>query len=236
MRIAFICQAVDGGNPILAGTVSWLRTLAGKPDVEAVFVIALRTGAFELPDNVAVHAIGDGSRWYRLWRFYRAAALALKSRVDCFFAYQSGPYPVLLLPLSLLTGRPIFQWRAHPHVPLLEKVNILLCDSKVFTSTPAALPFASPKVRIVGQGVDTALFSPKPGARNRDFVTVTRLSPSKRLDLMIRGLACHNRISGKCSTLDVYGPTPERDGAYGLLWVASCMISGFRSACFSAVR
>lgn len=210
MRIAFICQAVDEMDTIQAGTVTWLRTLAGSRNVEAVFVVALRTGAFELPRNVRVYEIEGRTRSARLCSFYRGVFRALEFGIDCFFVYQSGPYPVLLLPLSVLGRKPIFQWRAHPHVPLLTRLNIF-CDRKVFTSTPAALPLASPKVRVVGQGVDTMLFSPKPGAKVRDFVTVTRFSPSKGLDRMLRALASQNLNFGTSCTLDIYGPTPERD-------------------------
>jgi L-malate glycosyltransferase len=211
MRIVFICQAVDEDDPILATTVSWLRTLACKSHIESLFVITLRKGTFNLPENVEVHAIGGGNRLGRIWRFYAKVSQALQTRPDCFFVYQAGPYPALLLPFKLLAGKHIFQWQAHPYVNLVTGFNVRFCTTAVFTSTANALPIDSPKVRVIGQGVDTARFHAEPIGKDRQLVTVGRVSPVKRLDRMIRVLALLNRDYGRSFTLDIYGPTAQRD-------------------------
>lgn len=214
MRVVFICQAVNQRDPIQATTVRWIKALAGKPQVEAVTVIALRKGRFTLPDNVTVCAIKGTNRLITLTRFYKEMLRAVLRKTDCFFVYQGGPYPALLLPFKLITGKPIYQWKAHPYVSLMMRFYARFCDTKVFTSTQNAFPLNLPNIRVVGQGVDTAEFRLKHVIKTGDLVTVGRISPVKRLDRMIRAVARCNCRYGTSYRLDIYGPTLEKDREY----------------------
>lgn len=209
MNLVFIAQAVDADDLILASTVRWIQLFADHGDVGWVGVITLREGAHDLPSNVDVTAIGGpGGRPARLFRFYRAVAeFQRKSRVDAFFVYQGGPYPVLLLPWRLGAGIPVYQWKAHPHVSTLMWFYARFCDTRVFTSTRAAFPVDLPNVSVVGNGIDVDQFSIAPIAPDRDIAIVGRLSPSKRIELGIETLAALRRRSEHVPTLDVIGPS-----------------------------
>jgi glycosyltransferase involved in cell wall biosynthesis len=214
MRLVFICQAVDQNDPILASTVRWIDEFVKKPQVEQMTVITLRKETFALPDNVEIHAIRGRNRLVTLARFYREVSRAVFRGVDCFFIYQGGPYPLLLLPFKLLMGKPVFQWKAHPHIGLTMRFYARFCDTKVFTSTRNAFPLRLPNVRVVGQGVDTAQFCIEALPKTGDLVTVGRIAPVKRLDAMLRALAQCNRRCGASYRLDIYGPTLEMDYEY----------------------
>lgn len=213
MRIAFVCEAVDRTDPMQPTVVTWLDTLARKPGVARVDVAALRVGPHDLPPNVRVTAIGGRTRLATVARFYAAMLASVRRGVDCFFVYQGGPYPLLLLPFRLFAATPVYQWKAHPHVSRAMRFHARWCDTKVFTSTPHAFPMALGSLRVVGQGVCTERFAPRPAARRDGLVTVGRVSPIKRIDRMIDALAAYNRRFAERLALDVYGPV-DADAAH----------------------
>jgi glycosyltransferase involved in cell wall biosynthesis len=214
MRLVFICQAVDQNDPILASTVRWIEEFSKKPQVEQMAVITLRKGTFALPRNVEVHAIKGRNRLVTLARFYEEVLRSVSRGADGFFIHMGGPYPVLLLPFRLLMGKPVFQWKAHPYIGPLMRFSARFCDTKVFTSTRNAFPLRLPNVRIVGQGIDTAQFCIELLPKMGDLVTVGRIAPVKRLDVMLKALAQCNHRYETSYRLDVYGPTLEMDHEY----------------------
>jgi len=215
MKIVFICQAVDQKEPIHSTGIRWIEALATRPEVEHVTVITLRKGKLALPGNVKVHAIKGNKRLSTALSFYREICrTVLANKADCFFVYQGGPYPVLLLPFRLLLAKPIYQWKAHPSANLLTRFCARFCDTKVFTSTRNAFPFNYSKVKVVGQGVDVKVFSEKSLTKAGDLITVSRIAPVKQLHSMIEALAhCNKRYETKYR-LDIYGPTFEKDCSY----------------------
>jgi glycosyltransferase involved in cell wall biosynthesis len=214
MRVVFICQIVDESDPVHASTVTWLKVLARKSQVEHVSVIALRKGVFTLPENVSVRAIKSEHRFSTLMRFYQEILRLRPRNIDSFFIYQGGPYPLLLLPFKLFLGKPIFQWKAHPHITPMMKFYARFCNNIVFTSTRNAFPLNISTIKVIGQGVDTTRFCIKPTKKTGDLVTVGRVAPAKRLDVMLRALAhCNHHYASSCR-LDIYGPTLEGDRNY----------------------
>ncbi|MGH3850623.1 MAG: glycosyltransferase family 4 protein, partial [Pseudonocardiaceae bacterium] len=178
-----------------------------------------------LPPNVEVRTFGpvdlsggsgDGSaQWPALVSGFLGQVSRLRRRdVDFFFVAQGGPYPALLLPLKLALRRPLYQWKAQPHVSARMKFYARRCDDLIFTATPGSFPaeVKPGKVLAVGHGIDTDLF--RPSAQNglapkRDLVAIGRVSPIKRLDVVIRALAaCRQRV-GVAPTLDVIGPSTD---------------------------
>jgi glycosyltransferase involved in cell wall biosynthesis len=215
MRLVFICQTVDQDDPILASTVRWIEEFAQRPQIEQMTVITLRKGKFALPDNVQVHAIKGKTRLVTLVRFYKEVLGAVTGGVDSFFVHMGGPYPVLLMPFRLLMRKPIYQWKTHPHINPVMRFSACFCDTKVFTATRSSFPLPLPKVRVVGHGIDTTQFGIQPLPKTGDLVTVGRVAPVKRLDVVLRALAQCNQRYGTSYQLDVYGPILEMDREYG---------------------
>jgi glycosyltransferase involved in cell wall biosynthesis len=214
LRTVFICQALDREDPVLPTTVRWVEALAGKGTVEHVSVLALRTGRYQLPANVEVERFGRSNRLATTAAFYRALAGATRRRPDFFFVYQGGPYPALLLPLKVLRGIPIVQWKAHPVINRKMSFYARRCDDLILTSAAAAFPMDLAKVKVIGQGVDTERFQIEERPPLGDLIAVGRISPTKRVVEMIEAVVQSNRSHGTGYTFNVYGPTLPADERY----------------------
>lgn len=212
MDIVYVCKAVDESDPVLANQVRWIRSLADRPQVGQVHVLTPRRGPATLPANVTVRVFGSGPPLGSL----RSAAHFLvevgKVRHPSFaLVVQGGPYPALLLPWKLLGRLPVYQWKAMPHISRRMSFYARYCDDLVFTATPSSFPMDHPKVRPVGHGIDTALFHPRSDGRSLDLLVVTRISPVKALDQVIRAVAECRRMFGVSYTLDIVGPTDSKN-------------------------
>lgn len=211
MNVVYVCKTVDEASPTVATQVRWIRALATRPEVGGVHVLTSRWGRAELPDNVAVQQFG-GKGWpATVAGFLWAAARIRRSDVDLFFVAQGGPYPALLLPFKLAWRRPLYQWKAHPHVSARMRFYARWCDDLVFTPTAGSFPAVPEKVRVVGHGIDTDLFAFDPSPRASDVVALGRIAPIKHLDVAIRAVDSCSRSLGRPVTLDLVGPCLPRD-------------------------
>lgn len=217
LQVGYICKAVDESHPALANQVRWIRALADQPRVRHVYVLTPRRGSATLPANVTVRTFGGRSR-LRLRHLGSGFARELlrSSSVDLFFIAQGGPYPALLLPWRILTGRPVFHWKAMPLVTARMRFYARWCDDLIFTATRESLPLDSDKVRVIGHGIDTSLFDIREERPSRDLVAVTRVAPIKRLDEVVRAVAECKRAFGSSYTLDIVGPCDSKSRDYRL--------------------
>jgi glycosyltransferase involved in cell wall biosynthesis len=214
LGVLFISQAVDCDDPVVPHTVRWIEALAQKPSVDHVTVLALRTGRHDLPRNVAVHRFGRRNRLGTLAAFYRAVVRALRRRPDFIFIHQGGPYPALLLPVKLLWRVPIVQWKAHGVITRAMAFYARRCDDLIFTATRGSFPMPMPKVRVVGHGIDTQVFSRQPEEPVGDLIAAGRIAPLKCIEEMVRAVDYANRTYGTAYRLNVHGPTLPGDEEY----------------------
>jgi len=214
LRTVFVCQAVDEDDPVQPTTVRWIEALAGKRSVDHITVLALRTGRYHLPASVEVKRFGRSNRLATSAAFYRAIASSLRLRPNCFFVYQGGPYPLLLLPFKLLRGIPIVHWKAHPIITRSMSFYARWCDDLILTSARAAFPMDLAKIRVVGQGIDTERFRLEERPLLGDLIAVGRIAPTKRVDQMVRAVVIANRSYGTGYKLNIYGPTLAHDEGY----------------------
>lgn len=214
MRLTFVCLNADMSSPVHATTVRWIDALAARPEVDHLTVLTLDGGRVPQRPGLVVRTFRRRHRLSTTWQFYREVARVVRQGTDAFLVYQGGPYPLLLWPIKLTRGIPIYYWKAHPHISGWTRLSARAA-TRVFTSTPAAFPLALPHVVVVGQGVDVKTFTPRPQtAGSADLVTVGRIAPVKRLDQMIHAVARHNDRFGARVRLDIYGPTLPEDGGH----------------------
>jgi glycosyltransferase involved in cell wall biosynthesis len=145
-------------------------------------VITLDMGAADLPANVVVQSMGKERGWGRareLVAFYRALGQAVRD-VDVIFSHMVPRYTWLAAPLALLCRKPQMLWYAHRQSNR-ELRMALACARWITTSTQDTFPIPSPKVHVMGQGIDTLRFSPgEPPHDDPPLVlAVGRLSPIK---------------------------------------------------------
>ncbi|HEY3248632.1 MAG TPA: glycosyltransferase family 4 protein [bacterium] len=215
MNLLFVCLSADAADPVHATAVRWIEILAGRAEIDHLAVLTLHAGEISAPPNVTIRVFRGRSRMGTAWKFYREVSRAMQRGIDAFFVYQSGPYPVLLWPVTLWHRLPLYYWKAHPRISTWTWLSARFVATKVFTPTPASLPLSLPNVVVVGHGIDVTRFSPVPGASpQRDIVTIGRVAPVKRVDAMLAALARCNARFGSRLRLDVYGPTLPKDDGY----------------------
>jgi glycosyltransferase involved in cell wall biosynthesis len=214
LGVVFISQAVDRNDPVVPHTVRWIEALAVKPGIDHTSVLALRTGAYELPGNVDVYRFGRSNRLATLAAFYRGVVRSLRRRPDFVFIHQGGPYPVLLLPVKVLARVPVVQWKTHGVISRAMAFHARRCDDLIFTATPGSFPMPMAKVRPVGHGIDTRAFRRRTEERVGDLIAVCRIAPVKRIEQMIRAIDHANRTYGTAYRLGIYGPTLPGDVRY----------------------
>ena len=237
MRLLVTTQAIDLNDPALGFFHRWIEEIATQ--FTAVEVVCLREGRHVLPGNVRVYSLGKPSfaqatkgtgaravqRMRYVWRFYRLL-WQLQGRYDAVFVHMNPEYAVLGGPVWRITGKRLILWYTHRNVDLKLRLAMLFAHA-VATAAPESLRIKSSKVHVIGHGIDTAAFTTSPrlrstGAAARDgtlhdpiaLITVGRITPIKRLEILLDALALLNARGVKVSLSIVGAPTVASDQAY----------------------
>jgi len=181
------------------------------PEVDHVHVLSSDVKDADLPHNVTIRQLKRGSALTRAMSVWWEVLRAGPFRQTFFLVVQGGPFPALLLPFKLMTGTPIYQWKAQPHVSSRMSFYASVCDNLVFTATEQSLLLDLPrKKRTIGHGIDTKRFRPASVPADRDFVTVGRVAPIKGIHIMIEAIAACREGYGVTPTLDIVGGVKSR--------------------------
>ena len=160
-RLLVFNLATDADDPVLAFTTVWLNRLATH--YEAVDVITMRAGRLAVADNVRVYSVGKELGWSeprRVWEFTRLLRARLaEARYEACFAHMMPLFAVLGAPQLRIARVPVTLWYTHrsPHWTVRAAVPLV---RRVVTAAPDSFPIATPKLRVLGHGVDTDFFSP----------------------------------------------------------------------------
>lgn len=215
MNITIVTQAVDSNSPTLGFFVEWLREFSKQ--CERVDVIGLSVGKHDLPSNVRTVSMGKErgaskpARLLAYWRFLRQTY----SKSDGVFIHMCPEYLIAGWPFFMLSRKPVVFWYAHRSNNFLVRFATSLA-TYVATSVPGAFSVQSEKTRPLGQGIPTDLFAPLVAAATPPFryAAVGRISPIKRLELLIEALAIC-RQSGMDAKLELWGsPAVASDRGY----------------------
>ena len=197
LRLLICTQTVDRNDPFLGFFHRWIEEFAKR--CEQVNVICLKEGKHELPENVRVHSLGkESASWRRripafarrIRYTFRFLALAWKLRreYDAVFVHMNQEYVLLGGPLWRLWGKPVALWYTHKSVTRTLRAAVKM-TSRIFTATPESFRISSPKVRIMGHGIELARVPKIPSAGSAlHIVTVGRISESKGVREMIGAL------------------------------------------------
>jgi len=191
MRLLLFNLVTDLDHPILGFTTHWIRALAER--AQWIEVITMRRGRVQVPDNVRVHSVGAErgfSRARRAFEFYRLLFDILKrGRIDGCFAHMMPEFAILAGPILRARRIPLVTWYAHPSLHWRVKLAHLFSQQMV-ASLPHAYPWKKDKFTVLGQGIDTTLFSP--GGETPEaapVLCVGRLARVKNLDTLVRAMA-----------------------------------------------
>lgn len=226
MRLLLFNLATDRDDPALGFTTTWIWALAQR--MERIYVMTMRTGRVEMPDNVQVYSVGK-ERGYsesrRLVEFYRQLWRVLhQDRIDICFSHMIPLFTVLGGPLLKLQGIPIVTWFAHPQLTRrLQMAHHL--SNRMVASLATAYPYKQDKLTVVGQGIDTDIFAPDNYTTLDDpplILYVGRLSPVKDLSTLLKATWLL-RQQGRCFRVAILGgPMGPQDTSYVQALHAQC--------------
>lgn len=187
MKILFVTHVVDSTHSMLGFVCGWIRSLASQSGVDAVHVVSFDAGS-ETIDGVSLTRISVASKIKKVLLFWKTI---LRDESNVAFVHMTPIWVVLGYPIWFFKKTRIALWYTHGSNSFLLRVAVR-CAHVVFTATPKAFPFASPKVHAIGHGIDPAFASvfraPRPESR-LNIVTVGRVSPRKRVIETIRFFA-----------------------------------------------
>lgn len=191
-RLLLFNLATDSDDPVLGFTSAWINAFAQQ--TEAVYVITMRAGRIDLPQNVRVSSVGKERGYGELHRaaqFYRQLWRVLRTqRIDACFSHMIPVFSVLAAPLLRLYRVPLVTWYAHPQLSVTLKLAHYASDHMV-SSLSGAYPYRRDKLSVIGQGIDTELFTPDSGAADEPPIILCagRLSPVKDHPTLLRAVA-----------------------------------------------
>ena len=194
MRLLLFNLVMDADDSILAFTTDWTAALARR--CEQVDVVTMSTGRVVAPPNVRVFSVGKEKGYSeprRALEFYRILHRLLNEGpgYDACFAHMQPLFALMGAPLLKWKRVPIVTWYAHPTLTPLVKAAHRASDVMI-TSLPTAYPYRDDKLVVVGQGIDTSVFSPA-APREMDepplLLFAGRLSPVKRLETLLEAAA-----------------------------------------------
>lgn len=221
MNLLVFNLATDAHHPILGFTTLWLNKLAHK--VDTIHVITMRSGVLKLRENIHVHSLGKElgySEPHRAIRFYYFLYQVLRHHpIDLCFSHMTPLFTNLAAPILKVREIPIVTWYAHPSLTRQLKLAHFWSDRMV-TSIPTAYPYRHDKLVVVGQGIDTELFSPRLVESlppKPMILAVGRLSPVKSYETLIAAVAqLVEEYNQQLSVLIVGNPTNSQDEKYAV--------------------
>ncbi|WP_423141288.1 glycosyltransferase family 4 protein [Parablastomonas sp. CN1-191] len=193
MNLLLLNLRVDRDDTALGFTTDWINELAKHFD--AITVITMYRGKLAVANNVTVLSCGLENGWskpHRVAVFYRRLFEALRlRRHDVCFAHMNALFLAMAGPVLKARGIPAALWYAHNHRSRILSTALFFAD-RALASTKAGFPISTPKLKVIGQGIDTRRFRPAEGPRPAGplrLITIGRFAPVKQIDWMIAALA-----------------------------------------------
>lgn len=220
MRVLLINFEMDVHSPVLPWQARVATALADR--CEAVHVLTEKAGSYDARPNMTVDVVPRwpcgmpkrlGGRWLSTLQLYR---LLRQHPCDVCFIHMAHQWSYRFWPLLRWFRIPVLLWYAHGAAPWHLHLA-LACADRAITSTPEGLRIASPKVQVIGQAIDTAIFTPpaQPDIRP-EILYVGRISPRKRILEMLDVFAALRQLAPAAPwRLTLVGPTlTGADSAY----------------------
>lgn len=220
MKLLLFNLAMDRDDPVLGFTARWVEALAAR--VDAIDVVTMKAGRLDLPANVRIHSLRKEAGYgipRRIARFYvLLSRLLARERYDACFSHMNPVFSVMGAPLLKSAGVRLVTWYAHPSLTWMLRLAHAFSDRMV-TSLAPAYPYRHDKLSVVGQGIDTDLFSPGRladcPAEPAIVLCAGRLSPVKGHETLLEAAGLLRREGAPPFRLVLAGgPAVPADHAY----------------------
>lgn len=214
MKLLVVTQKIDVNDPVLGFFHGWVKEFSKH--CEKITVIALGTGEFKLPENVGVLSLGKEAGFSKaryILNFYKYI-WSERNNYDAVFVHMNQEYVLLGAELWWLMGKKIMLWRNHSVGGLLTNLAVLLSD-RVFCTSKYSYTAKFKKTEIMPVGIDTDLFmrDEKIKRHKNSILFLGRISPVKKIEILIRALAKMKR-SGVLFDADIVGNALPKDQQY----------------------
>lgn len=215
MNLLIVTQILDTRDSNLGFFHRWVEEFALH--CEKVTVICLKEGVHHLPQNVKVLSLGkehNTSRVVRVWRFF-SYIRKYKNEYDAVFVHMNPEYILLGARFWRRWGKKISLWYVHKSVTRKLRLAVRYVDV-VFSASRESFRIESPKVHIVGHGIDTEAFKPdmRETSIETRLVTSGRVAPSKHLLEMLDVLDVLWARGEKFSFTIIGAPVTSAEEAY----------------------
>jgi len=186
VRWLLITRKLDPADDHVGFVMRWVEMLAARLD--HLDVICQEHANPPLPANVTLYSMGKEAGAGRIAqaRRFTAHLRRLVPGVDGVFCHMIPRYVWFAAPWARLHGRPLLLWYTHRQItPELRLAARLV--THILTASAGSFPLASGKVRVMGHGIDAALFPAPEGEDAPPVIAqVARLAHIKRQDALIR--------------------------------------------------
>jgi glycosyltransferase involved in cell wall biosynthesis len=196
MNLLMFNLVTDANDPILWFSADWATRLARH--FRSLTIVTMRAGQYEFPDNVRVFSLGKERGYSELRRlglfYWHVGRILLTRRIDVCFAHQQPRFALLAAPLLYPARIGTVLWYAHGRVSWIVRLAERVVAT-IVTSSALGCRMPSAKIRVIGQGIDVARFSPDPRAcrdtagDNLRVLSLGRLSPIKHNEDLIVAFA-----------------------------------------------
>jgi glycosyltransferase involved in cell wall biosynthesis len=188
VRALFVTQKVEPDHPTLGAAAGMVGALADRCD--EVVVLASSASVDALPANVRFRSFAAPAQALRGLRYETALVHELfRGRPSFLLAHMSPVYAVLAAPILRPLSVPLLLWftqqKGGPQLTRAARVAdaILSVDER-------SVPISSPKVRAIGHGIETDLFTcaPRSATDRLRLLSLGRYSEVKGHDVALRAL------------------------------------------------
>lgn len=189
MNLLIITRRIDQHDDRMGYFSGWLNALSKQ--TEHIYVLPWQeSDNSNLPNNVEIFNPPKGKIRKIVW--FQKKLIKFLPKVDGVYCHQNPEYTIIAAPLAKLFRKKIVSWYAHGAVNIRRYImeifaNVLLTSSdKGFRN-----PSFPKKLKIIGQGIDTDLFSfieRKELNMPLGLLTIGRISPTKDIESMIKAV------------------------------------------------
>ncbi|PJE51067.1 MAG: hypothetical protein COV29_02220 [Candidatus Yanofskybacteria bacterium CG10_big_fil_rev_8_21_14_0_10_36_16] len=215
--LLIITKSIDDDDQLLGFFISWIKEFAKK--YEKINILCLEKGNFNLPDNVKVYSLGKDRGLPKILWLLNLYKMSWECRKEyqSVFVHMSAIYVVVGAWLWSFLGKDVYLWYAHKTITWKHRVAEKFVDG-IFASTPQGFRLKTPKLNIVGQGIDTSLFVPNPNFKTQNsklkILSVGRISRIKNYNNLVEAMKII-RDKGIDFELDIIGaPVYEEEKEY----------------------
>jgi glycosyltransferase involved in cell wall biosynthesis len=195
MNFLFFCSSVDVNNPIIADTIKRAASFKNNSKVKDLFIISIHGESGEV-NGIKVYGLGSKPSWLKLISLYfLLIKLFFTRKIDIIYLYMTPTMAPIFFPFKVF-GAKIASWFGHTVYTPWTRICLNYFTDFWFNANESMAPYKNKNLIFVGQGVDENTFFPKETPKKYDLITVGRITPIKKLELIFYSLKKCNETNG----------------------------------------